>query len=95
MPTPEQKISESKKGEKNPNAKPICVFGKLYPTASDASNTLRKLYNTKQKGNFIANLTKSKKHQHDVFYVTKEFYEQYEYTNEYVTRDTYDEFLNL
>jgi len=94
MPTPGQKKSESKKGEKHHLAKSTCAFGKLYPTATDASDTLREVCNTKSEGNFIKDWIKNKKHQHNVFYVTKDFYEQYKNTDECVTRDMYDQFIS-
>lgn len=69
------KMSTSKIGILNSSAKPICVFGKLYPAAVIASDILRKEYKTKNKGNFVKELTKTKKHRYTVFYVSKKFYD--------------------
>ena len=59
-----------------------------------ASDMLREVCNTKSKGNFMSDWVNRKKHQHDVFYVTNEFYERYKNTTERVTREMYDEFLS-
>ncbi|AGE55793.1 GIY-YIG catalytic domain-containing endonuclease [Acanthocystis turfacea Chlorella virus MN0810.1] len=55
------KLSESMKGEKNHNSKPICAFGKLYGSASIASDTLRDVCNTAIKGNFMKDWATRKK----------------------------------
>ena len=90
MPTPNQK----KSGKNNYNSKPICALGKLYGTISMASDMLREVCNTKSEGNFMSDWVNRKKYQHNVFYVTKEFYERYKDTTERVTREMYDEFLS-
>ena len=89
-----QKMSKSRKGEKNPRAKPVCAFGKIYPTETDASNMLREVCDTTSNRNFIGTWINSKKHQHIIFNVTKDFYKKYKNTNECVTREMYDQFIS-
>ena len=48
-----QKMSASAKKRKSNREKPICAFGKLYPSAANASNMLREVCDTIQTGNFI------------------------------------------
>ncbi|AGE49413.1 GIY-YIG catalytic domain-containing endonuclease [Acanthocystis turfacea Chlorella virus Can0610SP] len=84
-----KKISDAEKGERNHNSKPICVFGKLYDAASTASNILRDVCNTKSKCNFVKNWIHKKTHPHNVFYVSKEFYNAMKGTSEIITRDIY------
>jgi hypothetical protein len=86
------KQSESQKGEKNHSAKPICVFGKLYPAAVVASDTLREVCETKSKGNFMKNWVQRKPEV--AFYVVKEFYEFMSGEDEQITREMYDEWLS-
>ncbi|AGE56772.1 GIY-YIG catalytic domain-containing endonuclease [Acanthocystis turfacea Chlorella virus NE-JV-2] len=85
------KMSESKKGEKNYKAKPICVFGKLYDSASTASDILCDVCDTTAKGNFMIQWIRRKKHPHNVFYVSKEFYKEMKGANECITRDMYEQ----
>ncbi|AGE57539.1 GIY-YIG catalytic domain-containing endonuclease [Acanthocystis turfacea Chlorella virus NTS-1] len=87
------KMSVAKQGENNPKSKPICAFGKLYDTASNASNTLREVCDTKDKGNFMSRWVGNKKHKHNVFYVTKEFYATMKVLKECITLEMYDDFL--
>ncbi|AGE53671.1 GIY-YIG catalytic domain-containing endonuclease [Acanthocystis turfacea Chlorella virus GM0701.1] len=82
--------ASAKKGGKHHNAKPICVFGKLYGSASTASATLCEVCNTASNEDFIRKWTKSKKHQHNVFYVAKEFYTIMKDTMDIITRDIYE-----
>jgi hypothetical protein len=88
------KMSKKKKGENNPKAKPISVFGKLYGTAKDASNILRDVCDTTSNGNFMTEWTKRKKYQHNVFYVSKEFYTEMRDTAEIITRDMYENWIS-
>ena len=86
------KLSKSNMGANNPTAIPVCVFGKLYPCGKDASDVVRAEHNPQNsKGNFIWNWTKSKKHKHHAFTVSKEFY-VYAIANklENITRNFYD-----
>jgi hypothetical protein len=89
------KMSESKKGPNNPAAKPVCVFGKLYAAASVASDTLRDVCDTRSEGNFISEWARKPKHQHNVFRVSKEFYEYMKDTAEIITRDMYGQWSHL
>jgi len=82
-------ISEKLSGENNVKSKPICVFGKLYGAASTASNTLREVCDTTSKGNFMKNWVHHKKHQHNVFYVSKNFYLVMKDYTGYITHDMY------
>ncbi|AGE53457.1 GIY-YIG catalytic domain-containing endonuclease [Acanthocystis turfacea Chlorella virus GM0701.1] len=84
-----KQMSNSKKGFKHPKAKPVCVFGKLYGSASTASDVLRTSCGTTSKGNFIKDWVLSKKHQHNIFYVSKEFYSTMKDTSEVITLDMY------
>jgi hypothetical protein len=84
------KMSKKKKGGRNHNSKPICVFGKLYDAASTASDTLREVCYTTTNGNFMAKWAKRKKHQHNVFYVSKEFYKEMKDTTDIITHDMYE-----
>jgi group I intron endonuclease len=80
-------------GDKNGQSKQICAFGKLYGSASVASNTLREVCDTKSKGNFMKDWIRSKP---DVaFYVTKGFYEFMSGKDEQITRKMYDDWLSL
>ncbi|AGE59547.1 GIY-YIG catalytic domain-containing endonuclease [Acanthocystis turfacea Chlorella virus OR0704.3] len=83
------KMSVVKSGENNPKAKPISVFGKLYGTAKDASDTLRDVCDTTSNGNFMKEWTTRKKHQHNIFYVSKEFYNTMKNATEIITLDIY------
>ncbi|AGE59896.1 GIY-YIG catalytic domain-containing endonuclease [Acanthocystis turfacea Chlorella virus TN603.4.2] len=85
------KMSEyRKKSTFKPNSKPICVFGKLYGSVKDASDTLRDVCDTIRDDNFMKTWIKHKKHQHNVFYVSKEFYNTMKDTTEIITRDMYE-----
>jgi len=92
-----KRMSDSHKGkstgEQNSQSKPTCAFGKLYASASIASNILRNICDTKSQGNFLISWAKSKKHENDVFYVTKEFYNKYRNYDKLITRTMYDEFI--
>ncbi|AGE59711.1 GIY-YIG catalytic domain-containing endonuclease [Acanthocystis turfacea Chlorella virus TN603.4.2] len=90
-----KKMSDNQRGGKNKSAKPICVFGKLYGAASDASETLREVCDTTDKGNFIKKWVNYKKHQHNVFYISKEFYEKMKDFTECITLDMYDTWINF
>ncbi|AGE50107.1 GIY-YIG catalytic domain-containing endonuclease [Acanthocystis turfacea Chlorella virus Canal-1] len=81
-----KKLSDAAIGDKNHKSKPICVFGKLYDSASTASKILCDVCVAKN----IRNMIKRKKHQHNVFYVSKEFYKEMRDTTEIVTRDMYE-----
>jgi hypothetical protein len=90
--TPEQVAKFS--GENNHKSKPICVFGKVYPAASTASNTLRAEHAPNRKDNFINQRTRIKKHMPYTFYVTKEFYvHALMFGMENITRDFYENWL--
>lgn len=88
-------MSKNRRGVKNNVARPICVFGKLYGTATDASDTLREVCNTTNKGIFMVQWVRKQKHQHNVFYVSKEFYEEMKYTTECITREMYNNWSAL
>jgi hypothetical protein len=90
-----QRMSEKHKDGKNKGgkhslAKPICVFGKIYGAASEASDILRDVCDTNNKGNFIADWVRSKRHQHNVFYISKGFYESMVDTTICITREMYN-----
>jgi group I intron endonuclease len=87
---------ESRKlmSENNSSNKPICVFGKLYYGAANASDTLREVCDTKAKGNFMKLWVHQPKHQYNIFYVTKEFYDLMKDAEERITRDMYEEWLS-
>jgi hypothetical protein len=85
------KMSITQKGPKNHNSKPVCVFGKLYDAASIASDTLCDVCDTRSKGNFIKEWTYTSKHHHNVFYVSKEFYNAMFGTSEIITRYMYEQ----
>ncbi|AGE59904.1 GIY-YIG catalytic domain-containing endonuclease [Acanthocystis turfacea Chlorella virus TN603.4.2] len=87
------KLSSINIGEKNPRSKPICVFGKLYGITSIASDTLRDVCNTTRDDNFIAKWVHNPKHQHNVFYVSREFYEVMKDTTKFITREMYDKYV--
>jgi len=95
MLTPFKKVSVAKKGEKHPLAKPICVFGKLYPAASVASDILREVCNTTtDRIDFLVDWTRRKKHKYNVFYVSKDFYEKYKDATQCVTKEIYEHFIS-
>jgi group I intron endonuclease len=85
------KMSVAKSGDKHNKAKPVCVFGKLYGSASTASDTLREVCDTARDDNFITGWVKSKKHQHNVFYVSKEFYNAMKGFTECITHEMYEQ----
>jgi hypothetical protein len=87
--TPEQTAKTS--GQNNYRAKPVSVFGKVYPCAQNASDKLRSKHAPNRADSFIARWVHTKKHQSYVFYVSKEFYThatENHLTN--VTRDSYE-----
>jgi hypothetical protein len=61
-------------GIEAPSSKPVCVFGKVYPSSQCASNELREQHNQKTK-NFISNWLSYKRHTEDVFKISKSFYD--------------------
>jgi len=88
------KMSEKIKGDKHPFAKPICVLGKLYGSAKNASDILRDVCDTISDDNFIKLWARRKNHQHNVFYVSKEFYNTMKGTAEIITRDLYENWIS-
>jgi hypothetical protein len=85
---PEQVANIS--GALNPNSKPVCVFGKVYPAAQTASDALRAKHASRSNYDFIRKWTRTKKHMPYTFYITKEFYVHtvlFEMTD--ITRDFY------
>ncbi|AGE59554.1 GIY-YIG catalytic domain-containing endonuclease [Acanthocystis turfacea Chlorella virus OR0704.3] len=89
------KMSESKKRGKHPNSKQICVFGKLYDSASTASDTLREVCATVSNDNFMTKWVHKKKHQHNIFYVSKKFYNTMKNSTEIITYDMYERWSTL
>ena len=83
---------QNKSGIKHGQASPVCVFGIVYPTCRDASNSLRDKY--KQRGDFIKSWTSTNKHKLYTFRISKEFY-AYVISNELenITREQYEEWL--
>jgi len=78
-------------GTDNGMSRPVCVFGKVYPYAKNASNILRTKHAPNNKGNFISQWTRIPKHQSYTFYVTKDFYAYaIEYDLDNITRELYD-----
>lgn len=92
MPTRYEKQGLSQSGGKNHAAIPVCVFGKLYPAASMASETLRTIYNLKK--NFVSRWIHRTKNPEKIFKVSKEFYELYKDV-ENVTKEMYDKFVKI
>ncbi|AGE56560.1 GIY-YIG catalytic domain-containing endonuclease [Acanthocystis turfacea Chlorella virus NE-JV-2] len=84
-----EKVSGKMSGGKHPRAKPFCAFGKLYDSASTASDMLRDVCNTTTIDNYMKHWAKTKKHQHNIFYVSKEFYNAMKDTSEIITLDMY------
>lgn len=76
--------------EKNERAQPVCVFGKLYGDVSEASDVLRQMCNITDNGKTMKIWVSSKKHKYNVFYVTKEFYEEMKDTARCITQDMYN-----
>lgn len=93
MPTKSEKKSDAQKGGTNPNAKSVCVFGKLYDCATTASTILFDSYKTTDK-KFISKWIGRNKFPDDVFKVSKEFYEHYKDSDEYITRNHIFSFEN-
>ncbi|AGE56565.1 GIY-YIG catalytic domain-containing endonuclease [Acanthocystis turfacea Chlorella virus NE-JV-2] len=87
-------MSIARTGGKNYNSKPVCVFGKLYDSASTASKLLREVCNTTSEYNFIAKWIQKPIHHHNIFYVTKEFYNETKYATKIITRDVYEHWLS-
>jgi group I intron endonuclease len=87
------KISTAQVGGKNHNSKPLCVFGKLYASASTASNILREVCDTAREDNFMVSWVKRKKHQHNIFYVSREFFTIMKDTDLCITRDLYEQWV--
>lgn len=85
-----EKISSSQSGGKSYMAIPVCVFGKLYAAASVASETLRTEYNLKK--NFVSTWIHRDKNPHEIFKISKDFYELYKDVNN-VTKEMYDEYV--
>jgi hypothetical protein len=88
--TPEQRAKIS--GENAHQAKPVCVFGKVYSCGTDASYDLRAEHAPNNKHNFISGKwLRTKKHQPYTFQVSKDFY-AYAIENklENITRDLYE-----
>jgi group I intron endonuclease len=84
------KLSIALSGEKNSKSKYICVFGKLYESASMASKALREVCDTTSQFNFISEWVRRKKHEHNVFYVSKEFYKEMKDYTECITLHMYN-----
>ena len=80
-------------GGKNHFSKRVCVFGILYESAGIASDILREVANTTNKGNFIVYWIYNKQHVHNVFYVSREFYTKYKYHDQNITKEMYESFL--
>ena len=76
--------------EKNESARPVCIFGKLYGNASETIDMLRKVCNVTDNGSSVKIWVNSKKHQHNVFYVSKEFYEAMKDSTGCITREMYN-----
>jgi hypothetical protein len=88
--------SKIMRDEMNPSARPVCVYGKVFSCAQNASDTLRAHCDTASKGNFIAHWTYAKKRKNDVFYVTKDFYKYVIICElDIITRDFYDIFMKV
>ena len=87
-----EKCSNSKMGGNNPKARPVCAFGKVHPAASIASEYLRSINKTTNKGNFIKGWTTTKKYLNDVFWVTKDFYNKFK-NNSNITKDMYEKYV--
>ena len=88
--TPEQRAKIS--GENAHQAKPVCVFGKVYPCGKDASDDVRAVHAPDNKHNFISGKwLRTKKHQPYTFQVSKDFY-AYAIENELenITRKLYE-----
>ena len=81
-------------GDKNGQAKQICVFGKLYGSASAASDILREVCDTIAKGNFIK-IWATRRKMYNVFYVTREFYNTMYNKDIQITREMYENWINL
>lgn len=81
-----------KRGE---SERPVCVFGKLYCDAREALDILRKVCVITTEGDSIKVWTSGKKHQYNVFYVTKEFYEEMKNTPGCITRDMYNTWISF
>ena len=94
------KISATLKGTRmgalNPNAKPVCIFGNVYPSASIASNALRAEHAPDSNYNFIVDWIRTPKHKPYTFYVTKKFY-TYVMENKLkdITRTIYNNWLQF
>ena len=86
MPTPNKKRSDAKKGGRNPQAKPVCVFDKLYDSTATASGCLIDVVNSNDK-EFIYKWIRRNKFPDKVFRVSKEFYEQYKDSDIRITKD--------
>jgi hypothetical protein len=94
------KISATLKGTRtgalNPNAKPVCIFGVVYPSASIASDTLRAEHAPDSNYNFIVDWIRTPKRKPYTFYVTKDFY-TYAVENELedITHTIYNNWLRF
>jgi len=79
-----------KKGER---AQPVCAFGKLYGDVSEARDIFQ-FCNVTIKDDGVKVWTSSKKHQYNIFYVSKEFYEEMTDASVCITREMYNTWLN-
>ncbi|ABT14578.1 hypothetical protein NY2A_B179L [Paramecium bursaria Chlorella virus NY2A] len=85
MPTKYKKQSIARKGGRNPNAIPVCAFGKLYDSAATASECLIEVTDTTYK-KFISSWIRFMKFPNDVFKVSKEFYDHYKNSDIRITK---------
>lgn len=88
--------SEVMRGDTNPSAKPICVYGEIFTCAQVASDILRSQCDTSSEGNFVAHWTYTKRRKYDVFYITRDFYKYVTICElDNITRDFYDIFIEF
>ncbi|ABT14655.1 hypothetical protein NY2A_B256R [Paramecium bursaria Chlorella virus NY2A] len=87
MSTPNEKMM----GGRNPQSKPMCVFGKLYDSAATASRCLIEVANTSDT-QFIKKWIYKNKFPDDIFKVSKDFYESYKDSDNRITKILYDDF---
>jgi hypothetical protein len=73
----------------------VCVYGKVYPAASTASDILREEYAPHSKKKFIADWVNTKMRKNDVFYISKDFY-KYVKDNEIgnINKDMYENWVD-
>ncbi|ABT14685.1 hypothetical protein NY2A_B286R [Paramecium bursaria Chlorella virus NY2A] len=84
MPT----FDEKKIGGRNHKAKPVCAFGKLYDSTATACKCLIEVVDTKNT-QFVRNWIRRKKNPDDIFYISKELYEKYKYSEIRITRSIF------